>query len=92
MKAGHRNITLCLPESLLRRVRVEAAKRNESMTALMERAVRKDLASEKDDEHQRAQRRLIQGMKDSKFRSKDGKITWRREDLYDRGEGRPWNS
>ena len=36
----HRNVTLSLPETLLRRFRVHAAERNQSMIALMTEAIR----------------------------------------------------
>jgi len=93
VKKAHRNVTLSLPEPLLRRFRVYAAKRNESMTALMTRAIQKELETEdKDDGHQLAMQRLIEGMRNAKDLGTGGKIAWKREDLYDRGEGRPWSS
>ena len=88
MKPAHRNVTLSLPEPLLRRFRVYAAKRNQSMTAVMTIAIQRELETEgKDEEHEKARRRLIQRMEKGWNLGTGGKITWKREDLYDRDRG-----
>ena len=75
----HKNVTLSLPEPLLRRFRVYAATRNESMTHLMSEAIRKML--DEDGEAERAKRRMLARMRNSPNR---GVILWNREELYER--------
>jgi Arc/MetJ-type ribon-helix-helix transcriptional regulator len=81
-KVEHRNVTLSLPEPLLRRFRVYAASRNLSMSHLMNEAIEKMIDEE--GERQAAARRLIDGMRNSPDRGIGGKITWTREELYER--------
>ena len=81
-KVEHRNVTLSLPETLLRRFRVYAASRNQSMSHLMSEAIEKMIDEE--GERQAAARRLIEGMRNSPNRGTGGKITWTREELYER--------
>lgn len=83
MKAKtHKNVTLSLPEPVLRRFRVYAASHNQSMTSLMTRAIEKLM--ERDDEYEKAKRRLIERMHNAPDLGTNGKIPWKREDLYDR--------
>ena len=84
MKAKtHKNVTLSLPETVLRRFRVFAAERNQSMSSLMTQAIEK-LMGRDDDEYKKASRRLIQRMRNAPDLGTKGKIPWKREDLYDR--------
>ena len=53
----HKNVTLSLPESLLRRFRVYAAARNQSMTSLMTEAIRTLI--EQDEQSEKAKRRFL---------------------------------
>ena len=87
VKSERRNVTLSLPEPLLRRFRVYAAKRNQSMTALMTFAIQRELETEGDEAREKAKRRLIQRMEKGLDLGTGGKITWKREDLYDRDRG-----
>ena len=81
-KPPHKNVTLSLPEPLLRRFRVYAAARNESMTSLMAEAIRNIL--EKDGETARAKRRFLDRIRNAPDRGTGGQIDWRREDLHER--------
>jgi hypothetical protein len=67
---------------VLRRFRVFAAEHNQSMTALMIRAIEKLM--EHDDEYEKAKGRLIEQMHNAPDLGTNGKITRKREDLYDR--------
>ncbi|MEP7353387.1 MAG: hypothetical protein ABI824_09185 [Acidobacteriota bacterium] len=78
----HRNVTLSLPEPLLRRFRVYAAEQNQSMTHIAAQAITKWM--EQSDERQRAVDRMIARMENPPGRSAGGKITWTRDELYDR--------
>ena len=76
------NVTLSLPESLLRRFRVFAAARNQSMSSLMTLAIR-DLI-EQDAQTQRAKRRFLERIQNAPDRGTKGKIQWTRDELHER--------
>ncbi len=83
MKAKtHKNVTLSLPEPVLRRFRIFAAERNQSMTGLMTRAI--ENLMQNDGEYEKAKNRLIERMHNAPDMGTNGKIPWKREDLYDR--------
>jgi len=81
VKTSHKNVTLSLPEPLLRRFRVYAASRNESMTQLMAEAIRQMVDGR---ESSAAKRRFLERIQNAPNRATNGKITWTREELYDR--------
>ena len=81
MKADHKNVTLSLPEPLLRKFRVYAAKQNKSMTNIMTEAIERMV--QPDDEYEAARKRLIEGMRNARDLGTGGKITWTRDELYD---------
>jgi metal-responsive CopG/Arc/MetJ family transcriptional regulator len=76
------NVTLSLPIALLQKLRVVAAKRNTSMSGLMENAIYKLLEGE-DDREMRANR-LIRRMRNATNRGVGDHITWTREELHER--------
>ena len=76
------NVTLSLPAPLLQKLRVVAAKRNTSMSALMEEAIHK-LVDGEDMREMRA-KRMIERMRNSPARGIGDKITWTREELHER--------
>lgn len=80
-RSAYKNVTLRLPESLLRRFRVYAASRNESMASLMAEAIRNIL--EQDGETAKAQRRFLDRIRNAPDRG-TGQIDWSREDLHER--------
>lgn len=83
MKDGpHKNVTLSLPEPLLRRFRIHAASRNQSMTSLMAEGIRQMLDQERDSE--KTKRRLLRRMRNPPGRGAGGRITWTREELHER--------
>lgn len=77
----YKNVTLSLPEPVLRRFRAYAAGRNQSMSGLMAQAIEKLL--EHDDEYEKAKRRLIEGMRNAPDLGTNGKIPWTRDELYE---------
>ena len=81
MKTAHKNVTLSLPEPLLRRFRIYAASRNQSMTKLMTEAIRLLMDQESDCA---AKRRIIERMRNAPDLGTKGVIKWTREELYDR--------
>jgi hypothetical protein len=78
----HKNVTLSLPEPLLKRFRVYAASRNESMTALMTRAIQTML--EQDRTRERAKRRFLDRIRNAPNLGTNGAIGWGRDDLHER--------
>ena len=83
MKDGpHKNVTLSLPEPLLRRFRIHAASRNQSMTSLMAEGIRQMLDQERDSE--KTKRRLLRRMRNAPGRGAGGRLTWTREELHER--------
>ena len=81
MKTAHKNVTLSLPEPLLRRFRIYAASRNQSMTKLMTDAIRLLMDQESE---RAAKRRIIERMRNAPDLGTKGVIKWTREELYDR--------
>jgi hypothetical protein len=80
------DVILSLPEPLLRRFRVFAAGRNQSMTAVMADAIRRMM--DEDTQSGQATRRFLERLKNPPGRSAHGKITWTREELHERGDAR----
>ncbi|MGH9584585.1 MAG: hypothetical protein ACRD4O_16810 [Bryobacteraceae bacterium] len=81
MKAT-KNVTLSLPEPLLRRFRVYAAERNQSMTTLMAEAIRRLM--DRDEQTANAKRRFLERMRNSPGRGTGGVVTWTRDELHER--------
>lgn len=76
------NVTLSLPESLLRRFRVFAAQRNQSMSSLMSLAIHDML--ERDAQTHRAKRRFLERIRNAPDRGTKGKFHWTRDELHER--------
>ena len=80
---ARKNVTLSLPEPLLRHFKVYAASRNQSMTALMTQAIREMVDRNRDWET--AKRRMIDRMdRISKQRPTRPPIRWNREEAHER--------
>jgi hypothetical protein len=78
----HKNVTLSLPEGLLRRFRIFAAERNQSMTQLMAEAIEGLLNDRK--RGIGANRRFLERIRNAPDRGTKGKIRWSREELHER--------
>jgi predicted transcriptional regulator len=76
------NVTLSLPESLLRRFRIFAATRNDSMSSLMTLAIREML--ERESQTRNAKRRFLERIRKASDRGTEGKIDWTRDELHER--------
>jgi predicted transcriptional regulator len=79
---AHKNVTLSLPEPLLRRFRVYAAARNESMTSVMAEAIR--ALMERDEQTAAMNRRFLERIRNAPDRGTGGSIRWSREELHER--------
>ncbi len=77
-----RNLTINLPEPLIRRLRVCAAARNQSITAVVKEAVERPLVEDR--ARGAAASRLIRRLQNAPDRGVGGKISWTRNELYDR--------
>jgi hypothetical protein len=77
-----KNVTLSLPEPLMRRFKVFAAEKDKSMSALMAELL--ETAIDSDSAHQAAARRFLNRARNAPNLGTGGKITWKREDLDDR--------
>lgn len=75
-------MTLSLPEALLRRFRVYAAERNQSMTALTAQAIQQFM--DRDEEYEAAQHRFLERIRNAPDRGTGGVITWTRDEIHER--------
>ena len=82
MSTAKQNITLSFPEELLRQVKVIAAKRGTSVSALLTEKL-EQIVLEADDYEQA--RRKAMALMDKGFElGTHGKITWTRDELHER--------
>lgn len=77
-----RNITLALPRDLVRRVKVIAAERDTSISALM-RGLLEELVRREDD-YDRVWAREVELMREG-LDMRVGEIRWTRDEVHDRG-------
>lgn len=80
--SDHQNVTLSLPQGLLRKFRVYAASRNQSMTAIMTESIR--LLVDQEDRNAKAKSRFLKRIRNAPDRGTRGTITWTRDELYER--------
>ena len=80
--SAHKNVTLSLPEPLVRRFRIYAASRNQSMTSLMAEAIREVM--DRDADSVKAKRRFLDRIEHAPDRGTGGAIRWSREELHER--------
>ena len=73
---------MSLPESLLRRFRIYAAQRNQSMTSLMAEAIRTMM--DQDLETVKAKRRFLDRIHNASALGTGGVIRWSRDELHER--------
>jgi hypothetical protein len=76
------NVTLSVPGTLLRRFRVFAAARNQSMSSLMTVAIRQMI--EQDAQTGKAKRRFLERVRNAPDRGTNGVIAWTRDELHER--------
>jgi hypothetical protein len=72
-----------IQDDLLAKLRVYAAKRNESMTTVINADIRQIVSA--DEEREAAKRRILERLKNPPDLGTRGGITWTREELYERG-------
>ena len=79
---NHKNVTLSLPEPLLRRFRVYAASRNQSMTSVMAEAIR--ALMDQDRRTERAKRRFLGRLRKGLDLGTNGVARWTRDEIHER--------
>jgi hypothetical protein len=77
-----KNVTLALPEPLMRRFRIFAASRNQSVTSLIAQAIQKML--DEDGEYEKAMKQSLKNMRNARDIGLTGKIPWTRDELHER--------
>ena len=78
----YKKLTLSLPEALLRRFKVYAASRGQSMTSLMVEAIQKLM--ERDCGSAEARRRFLKRIRNAPDRETKGQVSWTRDELHER--------
>ena len=79
---GTRNITLALPEKTLRDVKVLAAKRGTSVSAMLRERLEAFVREESD--YERARREFMAVVDEGFDLGTNGVITWSRDELHER--------
>jgi plasmid stability protein len=77
-----RNITLSLPEDLLKALKIRAALSDTSVSELLRRAAAKAVNDE--ESYEQARDGMIADMRNARDLGTKGRITWSRESLHDR--------
>ncbi len=77
------NITLALPRRLLRRIKVAAAERDTSVSAILT-GLLEDFVRQRDDDYGRARRHAVGAMKKGYDLGTYGRRTWTRDELHER--------
>lgn len=80
MKA--RNVTLALPEDLLRRLKVIAAKQDSSLSGILILALQQ--IADLEDGYEEARQGMLHDLRKGYNLGTRGKITWTRESLHER--------
>ena len=85
MKTGEerQNITLALPKRLLRRVKVAAAERDTSISAILV-GLLEDFLRHNEDGYEKARRHAVSVMDKGYDLVTHGKRTWTREEMHER--------
>lgn len=75
-----RNITLSIPEDLLRQVKIVAAGRDTSVSAMLTRALRQ--IADEEDGYAEANRRMLTDLRKGYRLGTHGKIGWTRDEMH----------
>jgi predicted transcriptional regulator len=77
-----RNVTLSLPDDLLRQLKIAAARRETSLSAMLAQALRQ--IADEEDGYAEAQRRMLADLKKGYSLGTHGKTGWTRDELHER--------
>jgi plasmid stability protein len=79
-----KNVTLSLPEPLMRRFKVFAAEKDKSMSALMTELLAQALDGSNRSQREKSRERLLKRMRNSPDRGTGGVFNWTRDELHER--------
>jgi predicted transcriptional regulator len=77
-----RNVTLTIPEDLLRQLKIIAAKQDTSISAMITKALRR--IADEENGYAEAQRGMLEDLRKGYSLGTRGKIGWTRDDLHER--------
>jgi len=77
-----RNVTLAIPEDLLRQVKIVAAKKDTSISAMITQALRQ--IADEENGYAEARRGMLEDLKKGFNLGTQGKSSWTRDDLHER--------
>jgi len=77
-----RNVTLALPDDLLRQLKVIAAERDSSISAMLTTALRQ--IAEGEQGYEEARRGMLADLRKGYHLGTNGKIAWSRDSLHER--------
>jgi predicted transcriptional regulator len=77
-----RNVTLSIPDDLLRQLKITAAKQETSISAMLTRTLRQ--IADEEDGYTEARRQMLRDLKKGYHLGTYGKIGWTRDDLHER--------
>ena len=77
-----RNVTLSIPEDLLRQLKITAAKQETSVSAMLTRTLRQ--IADEEDGYAEARRHMLRDLKKGHDLGTHGRIAWTRDDLHER--------
>ncbi len=77
-----RNVTLALPEDLLRRLKIIAAKQDTSISKMLVRTL--EQVADQDEGYAKAQCGMLQDMRRGYKLGTNGRIKWDRDSLHER--------
>ena len=77
-----RNVTLALPENVLRRLKLAAVKQDTSLSAMLSRVLER--MADEEEGYAEAGRGMLKDLKRGYDLGSNGKISWTRESLHER--------
>ncbi len=77
-----RNVTITIPEDLLRQLKIVAAKHETSISAMVTKALRQ--IADEENGYAEARRGMLEDLKKGYNLGTRGKIDWTRDDLHER--------
>jgi hypothetical protein len=77
-----RNVTLAVPEQLLRRLKIAAVKQETSLSAMLSRAL--EQMADEEEGYAEARRGMLHDLRNGCDLGTNGRIDWTRESLHER--------
>jgi predicted transcriptional regulator len=77
-----RNVTITIPQDLLRQLKIVAAKQDTSISAMVTKALRQ--IADEENGYAKARRGMLEDLRKGFSLGTRGKISWTRDDLHER--------